>query len=295
MGTSYLCNRFLFELVKGNVDVDTDSFKACLMASGYSFNRAHNVWADVSGSELATGNGYTQDTKTLTAAPTVTESGATEYRVSIVWADVSWTTSGVVGPTPGMIIYDDTHGDDIIVGYIDFGGEQTLPVTGLVGIIKDPTMYITTPASASADSFITDRFVYELVKGNVDLDTDSLKACLMAADFAFNRDTMNVWGDVSGSEIAAGNGYTQDTAVLANIAITEDDTNHWAKMAWDAEQWTGSGGSIAATAGMIIYDDTHASDIIVGYISAGGNQIITDGVTAGIINPILYLASVAPS
>ena len=74
--------------------------------------------------ELATGAGYTQDTKTL-ANTTVTEDD-TNDRCEMTCDNVTWTASGgPIGPSPGAIIYDDTAADNAIIGYLDFGGEQT--------------------------------------------------------------------------------------------------------------------------------------------------------------------------
>lgn len=74
--------------------------------------------------ELATGNGYTQDTKT-TGVITVVLDGVNHY-AKATWPTVTWTPSGGdIGPTPGMILYDDTTADDIIIAYIDFGGDVT--------------------------------------------------------------------------------------------------------------------------------------------------------------------------
>lgn len=76
--------------------------------------------------ELATAGGYVQDTKVLTSL--VLTEDDTNDRAEMTCANVIWTaTSGGIGPTPGAIIYDDTSSDDTIIGYIDFGGEQTAP------------------------------------------------------------------------------------------------------------------------------------------------------------------------
>jgi len=74
--------------------------------------------------ELATANGYTQDTKT-TGTVTVDEDD-TNDRADATFPTVTWTASGGdIGPTPGAILYDDTIPDDTIIGYLDFGGNQT--------------------------------------------------------------------------------------------------------------------------------------------------------------------------
>lgn len=123
--SSEASNHCKYTLALGDIHFDTDSFKICLMADGFTFDKdAHEDWADVSASELATGNGYTQDTKTLSGV-SVTEDD-TDDRTEVTWSNVTWTASGgSIGPTPGAIIYDDTETNDVIIGYIDFGGDQT--------------------------------------------------------------------------------------------------------------------------------------------------------------------------
>lgn len=74
--------------------------------------------------ELATGNGYTQDTKT-TGTVTITEDTSNK-RADATYPTVRWTAAGgSIGPTPGAIVYDDTHADNIVIQYINFGGDKT--------------------------------------------------------------------------------------------------------------------------------------------------------------------------
>ena len=121
-------NKLKFLLASKIIDFANDSFKIILMQSGFVFNKdTHHGYADVSASELATANGYTANTKTL-AGVAVTEDD-TDDRCEITWSNVQWTASGgSIGPTPGAIIFDDTVAAptaDPIIGYIDFGGDQT--------------------------------------------------------------------------------------------------------------------------------------------------------------------------
>ncbi|MCC7570630.1 hypothetical protein KO465_04740 [Candidatus Micrarchaeota archaeon] len=125
---STVSNKIKALLAKKAIDFENDSFKIILMASGFAFDEdAHESYADVSTFELSSGNGYTQNDKTLSGV-TVTEDDANN-RCSVTWDNVVWTASGgAIGPTPGAIIFDDTVTTptaDPIVGYIDFGGEQT--------------------------------------------------------------------------------------------------------------------------------------------------------------------------
>lgn len=74
--------------------------------------------------ELATGNGYTQDTKTQ--AFTLTEDDTDDRAEVAADATITWTAAGGdIGPTPGAILYDDTSADDTIICYINFGGNHT--------------------------------------------------------------------------------------------------------------------------------------------------------------------------
>lgn len=125
---STIANKAKFELASGRIDFDADTFKIILMASGFTFDEdTHHGYADVSGSELGTGNGYTAGGNTL-AGVSVTEDD-TNNRTSVTWSNTTWTASGGnIGPTPGAIIYDDTATSpqaDTIIGYIDFGAEYT--------------------------------------------------------------------------------------------------------------------------------------------------------------------------
>ena len=121
-------NKVKYLLAKKAIDFSADSFKIILMASGFTFNKdTHHGYADVSASELSTGYGYTINTKVLTGVA-VTEDD-TDDRTEVTWANAAWTASGgSIGPTPGAIIFDDTVTTptaDPIIGYIDFGGNQT--------------------------------------------------------------------------------------------------------------------------------------------------------------------------
>lgn len=122
---SEVSNHIKYLLATKAIDFANDSFKIILMQTGFTFDKdAHEEYADVSASELSTGNGYTANNKTL-AGVAITEDD-TDDRTEVTWSNVTWTASGgAIGPSPGAIIFDDTVADDPIVGYLDFGGDQT--------------------------------------------------------------------------------------------------------------------------------------------------------------------------
>jgi len=123
--TTEASNHIKYLLATKAIDFVNDTFKIILMETGFTYNKdTHEEYADVSGSELGTANGYTAGGNTL-AGVSVTEDD-TDDRAEVTWNNTTWTASGgAIGPSPGAIIYDDTVTDDPIVGYIDFGGDQT--------------------------------------------------------------------------------------------------------------------------------------------------------------------------
>jgi hypothetical protein len=144
---STVSNKVKFLLASKIIDFANDSFKIILMKSGFTFNTdTHHGYADVSANELGTAYGYTINTKTLSGVA-VTEDD-TDDRAEITWSSATWTASGGdIGPTPGAIVFDDTVTAggvtvaDPIIGYIDFGGDQT-QVNGGTTTISGIAFYI---------------------------------------------------------------------------------------------------------------------------------------------------------
>ncbi len=142
--TNTVANKARYALATKQIDFANDTFKVILMDTGFTFNAdTHHGYADVSASELSTGNGYTAGGATL-AGVAVTENDTTD-RTEITWNNVTWTASGgTIGPSPGAIIYDDTPTTpqaDPLIGYIDFGSEQTEPDGG-VATIANPKVTV---------------------------------------------------------------------------------------------------------------------------------------------------------
>ena len=83
----------------------------------------------------------------------------------------------------------------------------------------------------------------------------------------------------SDDELTTGYGYTQDSKLLSGKVLTEDDTNDRAELAADDVTWPASGGTIGPTPGALLYDDTSADDVIIGYLDFGGDQAAASGAT----------------
>jgi hypothetical protein len=125
-----LSNHFKYQKNAKQIDLSSDTFKIILMDDTFAFDKdAHATLADVISSpshELPTGNGYTQQNKTLSGG-TLTEDDAND-RAFRTFDNVTWTASGGdIGPTGAAVIYDDTTSDDTVVGCIDFGRDYTIP------------------------------------------------------------------------------------------------------------------------------------------------------------------------
>jgi hypothetical protein len=101
-----------------------------LMDTGFVFDQDnHALYADVSASELATGNGYTAGGVALTGIA-FSEDDADD-RAEVTWSNKSWTASGgSIGPSPGAMLFVDSETDDPILQYIDFDGDKTEPDGG---------------------------------------------------------------------------------------------------------------------------------------------------------------------
>ena len=109
------------------IDFANDAFQIILMQSGFVFSETdHETYADVSAEELGTANGYTVGGETLSGVA-VTEDDITK-RANVTWNNVTWTATGGALTGSGAIIFDDTVGSpaDPVVGYIDFGGTQSI-------------------------------------------------------------------------------------------------------------------------------------------------------------------------
>ena len=116
-------NQFLEILGDGTLDMDTHSFKAALMTSGFTFNAANTIWANVSANELAGGNGYTTGGLTLTSVTWTETSG----EVTFNFADLEWeATGGSLTGITDMVMYDDTVSGDPLMFAVDLGGSFTI-------------------------------------------------------------------------------------------------------------------------------------------------------------------------
>lgn len=112
---------------------------------------------------------------------------------------------------------------------------------------------------------VPNEFKYENGKGNNDFSTDTYKIMLMADTFTFDKDTDGTVSDVSADEISSTGSYARITLTV-DSAWAQDNTNDKGSIAWNNVTFTASGGDFDDFGSAIIYNDSHASDLIVGHI-----------------------------
>lgn len=106
-------------IAKAEIDLDGHTFKALLCSSSYTPSASHSVIGDIT-NELAS-TGYARLTPTVTVA----EAGGT---VTIDCTDLTFGSAGNSYTAKYLVIYDDTHASDALLGYVDLdtgGGSVT--------------------------------------------------------------------------------------------------------------------------------------------------------------------------
>lgn len=109
-------------------------------------------------------------------------------------------------------------------------------------------------------------------KGDIDIDTHSLKCALLANTYTFNPDH-DGWADVSAHEIT-GAGYTAGGQVLTGVVATSEDSLNLSKLDYNDPVWTSS--SITARYS-VVYSDTHAGKCLIECRDFGADRTSTDG------------------
>jgi hypothetical protein len=117
--TPYLVG--LQKLVTGGIDLDTDTFKMALVTSAYTPDTdAHDFWNDVSGSEVAAGDGYSTGGASITLSVSADTSG---NNIDVDCTDVTWATASGLS-SRYAVVYKSTgvSSTSPVLLLIDFGG-----------------------------------------------------------------------------------------------------------------------------------------------------------------------------
>jgi hypothetical protein len=114
-------------------------------------------------------------------------------------------------------------------------------------------------------------FPEDLAEGKHNLASDALK--LLLTNTAPNAASHTVKDDIT--EIANGNGYT--TGGLAVTVSSSLKTGGVYKLVIADIAVTVSGGPLPAWRYGVLYNDTHASDPLIGYLDRGSSITLADG------------------
>lgn len=120
------------------------------------------------------------------------------------------------------------------------------------------------------------KFFEEVVKGEHDVTTDTLKCILLDTTFAFDPDTHALYSNCSANEIANGNGYTTAGETLTTVAVSIDATANQVNIDADNITWTATGGAIPEVGAAVIYNDSHASKTVVMAIDFGAAYVTAE-------------------
>ena len=112
-------NLFVDALCKGGVNLSSDTIKAMLSNTAPVATNA--VYSDVSGTELANGNGYTTGGATVTGVSLSNSSGTESLAVGTT---TFTSATGTMGPFRYVIYYDSTTGK--LIGWYDYGSSVSL-------------------------------------------------------------------------------------------------------------------------------------------------------------------------
>jgi hypothetical protein len=117
---SYQYTSYFNDVFKGNIDMDTDTFKVMLVTSSYTPSRNHTKRSDITNE--VSGTGYTAGGNTATV--TVSAVDTTNNRQDCVLGGTTWSTSTI---TARYAVYYKSRGGassaDELVGINDFGAD----------------------------------------------------------------------------------------------------------------------------------------------------------------------------
>jgi hypothetical protein len=113
-------NAFAANMPNGGVNLASDTLK--VMLTNTAPVATNSVYTDISGGEVANGNGYV----TGGTAATLTSSTQTSGLYKLILQAVTFTASGgSIGPLRYAVLYD-TAGSEDLIGWWDYGTSITL-------------------------------------------------------------------------------------------------------------------------------------------------------------------------
>lgn len=138
---------------------------------------------------------------------------------------------------------------------------------------------------AEGDGALYNYVKKEILDGNIDLVTDTLKVALMNSAYVPSIDSHDKWASISAND-ESGSGYSAGGKALASSkATTIDDVSDLAK--FDAKDLTWTSLSVGTPAAAVLYDTTTSGSILVAYWSlataSNGGDFTLQWSSSGII------------
>lgn len=138
---------------------------------------------------------------------------------------------------------------------------------------------------------VSNFFKSAVLKKEVDGEADLFKIALMGTGFSLDMENHSNWADVSGEEIAGGNGYTSGGQYLPSGEVIQNNTLNTSKIMFSGEvNFTADGGAFPDVVGAVIYNDSHVDKLIAGYSDFGTTVSTDDGMGIRIKNPSIVLS-----
>jgi hypothetical protein len=128
-------NAFAAAMPNGGVNLATDTLK--VMLTNTLPLATNTQYSDISGNEVANGNGYTTGGATVTTGSSTQTSGVYKYVASV--ASPTWTATGSVGPFRYAVLYDTTPSTKSLLGWWDYGSSISLASTNTFTVTFDAT------------------------------------------------------------------------------------------------------------------------------------------------------------
>lgn len=123
---------------------------------------------------------------------------------------------------------------------------------------------------------VPNEFKYDNGRMLNNFSSHTYRIMLMNTTFTFNKDTHGTVSDVSANEITSAGGYAQAT-LSVDSAWAQNNTDDRGNISWDNVTFTASGAAFDNFKSAIIYNDTHASDLIVGHIDFEATISLANG------------------
>lgn len=115
-------------------------------------------------------------------------------------------------------------------------------------------------------SFLYNAGKAALLRGDIDLENDTIKVALITSDYSPDKDAHDHFDDITNE--VSGTGYTAGGTTLASKVVNQDDANDRAE--FDAADTTWSSSTITARAAVIYHDMGNPStSTLIAYVDFG--------------------------